>query len=50
MLVGDDCFPNGLKKMNTGNIPAVLFYKGNYKLLQNKCVGLLVPEKYLIQE
>lgn len=43
--IGDDCFPDGLKKMNTGNIPAVLFYKGNYKLLQNKCVGFTGSRK-----
>lgn len=43
--IGDDCFPDGLKKLNIGNIPAILFYKGNYKLLQNKCVGFTGSRK-----
>jgi DNA protecting protein DprA len=43
--IGDDCFPERLKKLNTGNIPAVLFYKGNYELLQNKCVGFTGSRK-----
>lgn len=43
--VGDDCFPEGLKKLKTGNIPAVLFYKGNYELLQSKCVGFTGSRK-----
>lgn len=43
--IGDDCFPAGLKKLNIGSIPAVLFYKGNYNLLQNKCVGFTGSRK-----
>lgn len=43
--IGDKCFPEGLKKLNTGIIPAVLFYKGNYGLLQNKCVGFTGSRK-----
>lgn len=42
---GDECFPKGLKKLNVGNIPAVLFYQGNYALLQNKCVGFTGSRK-----
>lgn len=43
--IGDDCFPEGLEKLNTGYVPAVLFYKGNYELLQNKCVGFTGSRK-----
>ena len=43
--IGDACFPERLKKMNTGVIPAVLFFKGNYDLLQNKCVGFTGSRK-----
>lgn len=43
--IGDDCFPDGIKNLNTGSIPAVLFYKGNYELLQNKCVGFTGSRK-----
>lgn len=37
--IGDECFPEGIRKLSIGSIPAVLFYKGNFKLLQGKCVG-----------
>lgn len=43
--IGDECFPVGLKNLNVGNIPAVLFYQGNYALLQNKCVGFTGSRK-----
>ena len=43
--IGDECFPVRLKKLNVGNIPAVLFYQGNYALLQNKCVGFTGSRK-----
>lgn len=43
--IGDDCFPEGLKKLNAGNIPAVIFYKGNFDLLQKKCVGFTGSRK-----
>lgn len=43
--IGDECFPRGLKKLNVGNIPSVLFYQGNYALLQNKCVGFTGSRK-----
>ena len=39
LWIGDDNYPTGLRKLDMGNIPAVLFYKGNYNLLKNKCVG-----------
>lgn len=43
--IGDDNYPVGLKKMNIANIPAVLFYKGNYNLLEQKCVGFTGSRK-----
>lgn len=43
--IGDECFPDGLKKLNANDIPAVLFYKGNYQLLQNKSVGFTGSRK-----
>ena len=43
--MGEDAFPEGLKKLSEGNIPAVLFYRGNYSLLQNKCVGFTGSRK-----
>lgn len=43
--IGDDCFPEGLRSLNISDIPAVLFYTGNYELLQNKCVGFTGSRK-----
>lgn len=43
--IGDDNFPQRLKKLNASGIPAVLFYKGNYQLLQNKAVGFTGSRK-----
>ena len=37
--LGDDFYPDRLKKMNMDEVPAILFFKGNYNLLKNKCVG-----------
>lgn len=36
---GDRRFPPGLRELNRSSMPAVLFYKGNFELLQHKCVG-----------
>ena len=43
--IGDDDYPTGLRKLDMTNIPAVLFYKGNYSLLKNKCVGFTGSRK-----
>lgn len=43
--IGDDCFPVGLKRLNMENRPAVLFYKGNYDLVKDKCVGFTGSRK-----
>ena len=45
LWIGDDNYPTGLRKLDMGNIPAVLFYKGNYNLLKNKCVGFTGSRK-----
>lgn len=37
--IGEDNYPNGIKRLSVGNVPAVLFYKGNYDLLEKKAVG-----------
>lgn len=43
--VGDNDYPVGLRRLNKGNMPAVLFYKGNYNLLKQKCVGFTGSRK-----
>ena len=43
--LGDERFPSKLKSLNVGTSPSVLFYKGNYDLLQNKCVGFTGSRK-----
>ncbi|MCM1261657.1 MAG: DNA-protecting protein DprA [Butyrivibrio sp.] len=43
--IGDDNYPTRLRKLDMGNVPAVLFYKGNYNLLKNKCVGFTGSRK-----
>lgn len=45
LWIGDDNYPMGLRKLDMGNVPAVLFYKGNYNLLKNKCVGFTGSRK-----
>lgn len=37
--IGEEDYPAGIKKLSAGNIPAVLFYKGNYELISQKAVG-----------
>jgi len=36
---GDVKYPEGIRELKSGNIPAVLFYKGNFHVLDKKCVG-----------
>lgn len=43
--IGDNDYPNGIKMLKTGNIPATLFYKGNFNLVQQKCVGFTGSRK-----
>lgn len=43
--IGDESFPEGLRKLSIGNIPAVLFFKGNYELLNGKSVGFTGSRK-----
>ena len=43
--IGEDCFPEGIKNLKSGNIPAVIFFKGNYELIKNKCVGFTGSRK-----
>ena len=43
--LGDDFYPDRLKKMNINDIPPILFFKGNYNLLKNKCVGFTGSRK-----
>lgn len=45
LWIGDDNYPTRLKKLDMRNVPAVLFYKGNYNLLKNKCVGFTGSRK-----
>lgn len=37
--LGDEDFPDGLRDLRTGTAPTVLFYKGNFELVKQKCVG-----------
>lgn len=43
--IGDEYYPIRLKKLEISNIPAALFYKGNYNLLRHKCVGFTGSRK-----
>lgn len=43
--LGDDEFPKGIRALKSGNIPAVLFYKGNFELVDKKCVGFTGSRK-----
>lgn len=43
--IEDADYPSDLKKLSMGNIPAVLFYKGNYDLLNKKSVGFTGSRK-----
>lgn len=43
--IGDDDFPESLKSMESGSAPAVLFYRGNFALLQKKSVGFTGSRK-----
>lgn len=36
---GDEKYPEGIRTLKSGNIPSVLFYKGNFHVLDKKCVG-----------
>lgn len=37
--IGDEDYPEGIKKLKKGTIPAVLFFKGNYELIKQQCIG-----------
>lgn len=41
----DEKFPEGIKNLKSGNIPSVLFYKGNLELVNQKCVGFTGSRK-----
>lgn len=43
--IGDDKYPKRFRKPDMTNIPAVLFYKGNYDLVKDKCVGFTGSRK-----
>lgn len=43
--LGDERFPKGLTELSVGNMPAVLFYKGNLELLRKKSVGFTGSRK-----
>lgn len=43
--VGDETFPIGLRQLNAGSVPAVLFYKGNFDLVKRKSVGFTGSRK-----
>lgn len=43
--IGDEVYPQGIKKLKIGTIPAVLFYKGNFELVTQKCVGFTGSRK-----
>ena len=43
--IGDEEFPEGLKNSTAGSTPAVLFYRGNFNLLKNRCVGFTGSRK-----
>ncbi len=43
--LGDEEFPEGIRELKAGNIPAVLFYKGNFELVDKKCVGFTGSRK-----
>lgn len=43
--IGDEDYPIGIKMLRMGHIPTVLFYKGNYELVRQKCVGFTGSRK-----
>lgn len=43
--IEDSDYPVGLKNLSMGNIPAILFYKGNYDLVNKKSVGFTGSRK-----
>lgn len=43
--IGDDNYPTRLRKLDMVNMPAVLFYKGNYELVKKRCVGFTGSRK-----
>lgn len=43
--LGDTEFPKGILDLRAGTIPTVLFYKGNFELINKKCVGFTGSRK-----
>lgn len=43
--LADEEFPEGIRDLRVGSVPTVLFYKGNFKLANEKCVGFTGSRK-----